>query len=125
MRFVMACGPVLWPMLLVAWIMVLLTVLAAFQLARGRASKRLRGGINAILAMGGMVAVLGFLGQWMGMSKIAGVVAHNRVISPQKVAIGLGESMQTAILGMLVLFVAIAIWLILDAIWRRMAQREA
>ena len=124
LRFVMACGPVFWPMLLMVLIMVVLTVLAAVELAQSRATARLRGRINTILVMGAMVAVLGFLGQWMGMYKMAGVVAHSRVISPQKVALGFAESVQTTILGLMVLFAAASVWLILEAIWRRMAQRE-
>jgi len=92
---------------------------------RGRASEGLHGGINAILAMGGMVAALGFLGQWIGMQKIAGVIATNRVISPQAVATGLREAMNTAVLGLLVLFFALSIWLILDTIRRRVARHEA
>jgi len=124
-RYVMECGAVFWPMLLVAWIMSVLAVVVVVQLVRGRASEGLHGGINAILALGGMVAVLGFLGQWVGMQKIAMVVATNRVISPHMVAAGLRESMHTAILGMLVLFLAAVVWLILETIWRRLAQREA
>ena len=125
MRYVMECGPVFWPMLLIVLMMVLLTAVVIFLLLRGRASEGLHGGINAILALGGMVAVLGFLGQWVGMQKVAGVIATNRVISPQMVAAGLRESMHTAILGMLVLFLAAAVWLILETIWRQLAQRKA
>jgi len=102
-----------------------LTVVVIVQLMRGRASEGLHGGINAILAMGGMVAALGFLGQWIGMQKIAGVIATNRVISPQAVATGLREAMNTAVLGLLVLFFALSIWLILDTIRRRVARHEA
>jgi len=125
MRYVMECGPVFWPMLLISWIMMVLTVVVIVQLMRGKASDGLHGGVNAILAMGGMVAVLGFLGQWIGMQKIAGVIATNRVISPQMVATGLRESMHTAVLGLLVLFFAAAVWLILDTIRRRVARHEA
>jgi len=124
-RYVMECGPVFWPMLLITWIMGVLTVVVIVQLMRGRASEGLHGGINAILAMGGMVAALGFLGQWIGMQKIAGVIATNRVISPQAVATGLREAMNTAVLGLLVLFFALSIWLILDTIRRRVARHEA
>lgn len=124
-RYVMECGVVFWPMLLIALIMVPSTAVLIVQLMRGRASEGVRGGINAILAMGGMVAVLGFLGQWVGMQKIATVIATNRVISPHMVATGLRESMHTAILGMLVLFFAVAAWLILDMIWRMVATRPS
>ena len=124
-RYVMECGFVFWPMLLITWIMGVLTVVVVVQLMRGRASEGLHGGINAILAMGGMVAALGFLGQWIGMQKIAGVIATNRVISPQAVATGLREAMNTAVLGLLVLFFALSIWLILDTIRRRVARHEA
>ena len=124
-RYVMECGFVFWPMLLITWIMGVLTVVVVVQLMRGRASEGLHGGINAILAMGGMVAVLGFLGQWVGMQKIAGVIATNRVINPQAVATGLREAMNTAVLGLLVLFFALSIWLILDTIRRRVARHEA
>jgi len=124
-RYVMECGPVFWPMLLITWIMGVLTLVVIVQLVRGRASNGLHGGITAILAMGGMVAVLGFLGQWVGMQKIAGVIATNRVISPQAVATGLRESMNTAVLGLLVLFFAATVWLILDTIRRRVTRHEA
>ena len=122
-RYVMECGPVFWPMLLMTLVIMMLTVGAIVQLVRGRATEGLRGGINAILALGGIVAVLGFLGQWIGMQKIATVVATNRVISPHAVATGLRESMHTPILGMLALFFAAMIWIILDVIWRMVAKR--
>ncbi len=124
LRYVMECGVVFWPMLLLALIMVFLTVVVVVLLARGKAGEGLHGAINAIPTLGGMVAVLGFLGQWVGMQKIATVVATNRVINPHMVAAGFRESMHTAILGMLVLFFAIAVWLILSAIWRLVARRE-
>ena len=123
-RYVMECGVVFWPMLLITWIMGVLTVVVVVQLMRGKAGDGLHGGVNAILAMGGMVAVLGFLGQWVGMQKMASVIATNRVISPHMVAAGLRESMHTAILGMLVLFFAAAAWLIMSSIWQLAARRE-
>lgn len=123
-RFVMSCGVFFWPMLLVSWIMVVLTVVVIVQLVRGRATAGLHGAINAILALGGIVTALGFLGQFNGLYKMAGVIAHSRVISPQKVALGFAESIQTSILGLMVLVAAATAWLILDTIWRRMAQRE-
>jgi hypothetical protein len=125
LRFVMACGVYFWPMLLVSWIMVVLTVVVIVQLVRGRATAGLHSAINSILALGGMVATLGFLGQLTGMYKMAGIVAHSRVISPQKIALGFSESIQTTILGLMVLVAAATAWLIFDAIWQRMAQRAA
>ena len=55
----------------------------------------------------------------------AAVVAANRVINPHAVAVGLREAMHTAILGLLVLFIATTVWLILDTILRRAARRAA
>jgi hypothetical protein len=125
LRYVMECGPVFWPMLLATGIMVAVIAVVVVQLVRGRATDGLHGTINAILALGGVVAVLGFLGQWVGMQKIAAVVAANRVINPHAVAVGLREAMHTAILGLLVLFIATTVWLILDTILRRAARRAA
>lgn len=124
-RFVMACGFYFWPMLLVSWIILVLTVVVTVQLVRGRATASLRSAINSILALGGIVTALGVLGQLTGMYKMAGIVAHSRVISPQKVALGFSESIQTTILGLMVLVAAATAWLILDTIWQRIARRAA
>ena len=124
-RLIMSCGPMLWPMVFVTLLIGLTTVVAAIQLIQDRRGLRVRGSINAILAGGVVVALMGFLGQAVGLYKAATVVAHARVISPGKVFMGFAESIQTSILGLAVLIGATLIWLVLDVVWRLRSETPA
>jgi len=120
-RWIMSFGPMLWPILLVAAVVCVATVVKAVGLARGRVGELQRGGINAILGWGVVALVLGLLGQFMGLYKGAQALAHARGVRPQLVAMGFGESIQTTILGLLVLLVAMVAWLALG-FWHRLRE---
>jgi len=126
-RFIMSFGVMLWPMLVLAVVVLVLIVVNTVRLVRGRTGPRERSSINAILFWGVVTAVLGFIGQWMGLYKATQViieVSPRLGISPRAVGIGFAESLRTSILGVAVLLVAGVSWFVLGAWWRHIADRR-
>jgi len=126
LRLIASCGVMLWPMLVLALVVMVLIVVNTIRLARGRHDPRVRSSINAILFWGVVTAVLGITGQWIGLYKVAGVifeVAPRLGINPAAVGIGFAESLRTSILGVAILLVAGVSWFLLGAWWRRIAER--
>jgi hypothetical protein len=70
-------------------------------------------GIDAILFWGGVAAVLGFPGQWMGIHRMTRVIRERGIVSPEAVAYGISESLLTPITGMAVLTAAALFWFLL------------
>jgi len=125
-RLIASCGVMLWPMLVLAVVVLVLIFVNTIRLARGRDTLRVRSSINAILFWGVVTAILGFIGQWIGLYKGVGAifeVAPRLGINPRAVGIGFAESLRTSILGVTVLLVAGVSWFGLRAWWWRSAER--
>lgn len=125
LRFFQEAGPVIFPVLLLAGVVLLLTLWngLALLLRQNAASSR-RTSIDAILFWGSVAAVLGFLGQWIGILKITKFVAREGVVSPPMVVLGLSESLLTTVTGMIVFTVAGFLWFFLRVgLWS--AERRA
>jgi len=126
-RLIASCGVMLWPMLVLAVVVLVLIAANTVRIIRGRADARVRSSINAILFWGVVTSVLGFTGQWMGLFKAVKVifdVAPRLGINPRAVGIGFAESLRTSILGVTVLLVAGVSWFLLSAWRRRIAERD-
>ncbi len=126
LRLIASCGVMLWPMLVLAVVVLVLIVVAVVRLVRGRTEHRTRSSIDAILFWGVVTAVLGFIGQWIGFYKVVQMlfeVAPRLGINPQAVGIGFAESLRTPIFGVAVLLVAGISWFVLSAWRRRIAER--
>lgn len=124
LRLVMSCGPMLWPMMVLTAVVLVMSLVSALRLLRGRAGPRVRSSINAILFWGVVTAVLGLLGQWMGLYKGTQVILRDGPrlgINPQAVGLGFAEALRTSILGVTVLIVSGVAWFLLQAWWRRLA----
>ena len=121
LQIIASCGVMLWPMLVLAIVVLVLIVVNTIRLAQGRAGPQVRSSINAILFWGVVTTVLGFTGQWMGLYKGALAIfefAPRLGINPRAVGVGFAESLRTSILGVAVLLVAGVSWFALSA-WRR------
>lgn len=114
-RFLSEAGPVIFPLMLLAAVVLGLTLWNALVLMlRGSAAaNRRRHSIDAILFWGSVAAVLGFLGQWIGLAKMAQLVAQRGIVSPQMVVFGLSESLMTTVSGMVVFTVSAFLWFFL------------
>jgi hypothetical protein len=126
LQFLREAGPVIFPVILLGGVVLLLTLWNALTLTLRGADKpaRRRASIDSILFWGGVAAVLGFLGQWIGILKITKAIAQEGVVSPPMVVLGLSESLLTTVTGMMVLTVAAFLWFILRVgLWTR--EREA
>lgn len=126
LRFIASCGVMLWPILVLAIVVLVLIVVNTVRLARGRSGPHVQSSINAILFWGVVTTILGFIGQWMGLYKAVQWIfefAPRLGINPRAVGIGFAESLRTAILGVTVLLVAGVSWFLLRAWWRRNAER--
>ena len=115
MRFLMEAGPFIWPIILLTIVVCFLFLWnSLFLLLRPEsATAGRRKSINAVLFWGGVAAVLGLLGQWMGIHRITKVIYEAEGVSPPMVVYGLAESLWTPLAGMTVLVGAFVLWSLL------------
>ena len=121
LQFLREAGPVIFPLLLLAVVVLILTLWNGLVLVlrRSLATGRRRS-IDAILFWGSVAAVLGFLGQWIGILKITKVVARQGIVSPSMVVLGLSESLLTTVTGMMIFTVSAFLWFFLRVgLWSR------
>jgi hypothetical protein len=114
-RFFMESGPLIFPVLILAVVIVVLTLynlVVLFSRERLAAGQRRRS-IDAILFWGSVAAMLGFLQQWLGLNRMVRVVAERGIVNPQMVTYGFSESLLTPVTGMFVLVVAAFSWFFL------------
>jgi drug/metabolite transporter (DMT)-like permease len=113
LEFMMTMGLFRFPLMLLALVVVVLIVVQALKARRaGRAEP------NPILFWGAVAAVLGFLGQYLGMYHSLRVISQATKLSPQLMAQGLAESFTTTLFGLVVFVVAALAWFGLGA-WNR------
>jgi biopolymer transport protein ExbB/TolQ len=113
-RFLMEAGPMIWPVILLALVILILVIRNAVALIGKRAeSASRRNSIDAVLFWGGFAAVIGFLGQWLGVMKLITAIVERGIVSPKAVVFGLSESLLTPIAGMFVLVAAAFLWFVL------------
>lgn len=72
--------------------------------------ERLERGLSAILFWGCVCAVIGFLGQFMGLYLSLQAIREAGVVSPPMLAQGLAVSLITPVSGLVVLLVSATIW---------------
>lgn len=124
-RFLMEAGPMIWPVILLALVIVGLVIRNAVALLGKRvepASRRT--GIDAILFWGSVAALIGLLGQWLGVMKLITAIVERGIVSPKVVVFGLSESLLTPVAGMFVLVVSAFLWFFLRVgLWRAERSR--
>lgn len=119
-RFLMEAGPLIWPVILLVFVILGLVIKNAVGLIgkRGEPANR-RHSIDAVLFWGSVAAVIGFLGQWLGVMKIITILVDHGVVSPNLVVLGLSESLLTPVAGMFVLVGSAFLWFFLRVgLWR-------
>ena len=111
-------GVYMWPLLLFAIIIVVLSIKKIIDLffKKDLNSMKLESGINSILFWGGMSVLLGFLGHFFGLYLAMEAISRASDISPVIVAAGYGVSLITVLFGLLNLLVASLFWFVLR--WR-------
>ena len=113
--FLIQAGPVIIPLMVLAAVIDVLALWNALALIiKGAASaSRRRRSIDAILFWGGVAAILGFLGQWIGVSNMIRVVVEKGLVSPPMVVLGLSESLLTPVSGMVLFVLSAFFWFFL------------
>jgi biopolymer transport protein ExbB/TolQ len=107
-------GPLIFPVILLVLVIAGLGVVNAVALIRRKsAAPSRRNSIDAILFWGSVAALIGFLGQWLGIMKIITVIVEHGVVSPNMVVLGLSESLLTPVAGMFVFVVSVFLWFFL------------
>jgi biopolymer transport protein ExbB/TolQ len=114
-RFFLQAGPLIWPIALLSLVILGLALWNAIALLTGRSRSyaRRRQSVDGVLFWGGVAALLGFLGQWLGIARMTEAIARAGIVSPTAIAIGISESLLTPISGMAVLTVAAFCWFFL------------
>ena len=113
-RLLMEAGPLIWPVILLVFVIFGLVIKNAVALIgkRGEPTSR-RHSIDAVLFWGSVAAVIGFLGQWLGVMRLITVIFERGVVSPNMVVYGLSESLLTPVAGMFVLVISAFLWFFL------------
>ncbi len=111
-------GIYMWPLLLFAIIIVVLSIKKIVDLffKKDLNQLQLESGVNSILFWGGMSLLLGFLGHYNGMYLAMQEISRASDISPAIVAMGYGVSLITVMFGLLNLLIAAIVWFVLR--WR-------
>lgn len=114
MQLLREAGPLIFPVILLALVIVGLVIRNTVALigSKSEATRR-RNSIDSVLFWGSVAAVLGFLGQWLGVTKIISAIVERGVVSPQMVVLGLSESLLTPVAGMMVFVVSAFLWFFL------------
>lgn len=126
LQFVQEAGPVILPLMLLSAVILMLTFWNALVLLLRESDKpsRRRHSIDSVLFWGSVAAILGFLGQWIGIVKITKFIASEGVVSPSAVVMGLSESLLTTVSGMMIFTVSAFFWFFLRiGLWT--AQRRS
>jgi biopolymer transport protein ExbB/TolQ len=118
-------GLYMWPLSILAIVIVALSVKKAVDLfaRRGLDRESLERGLGAILFWGCVAAVLGFLGQFHGTYLSLRVISQAPVISPALVAEGLAVSLITTLFGLILLALAAVAWFGLSCRYRSLLSR--
>lgn len=113
-RFLMEAGPLIWPLILLVFVIVGLAIRNVVALLGRRGEPgRSRSSIDAILFWGSVAALVGFLGQWLGVMKLVTAIVERGILSPGLVVLGLSESLLTPVAGMFVLLISAFLWFFL------------
>lgn len=121
-QFLSEAGPLIMPIILLTLVIGLLVLWNALCLLfrRDDIPARRRQSIDAVLFWGGVAAMLGFLGQWIGIHNLTRHIHELGVVSPEAVSYGISESLLTPIAGMTVLVAAAFLWFFLRlGFWSR------
>ena len=114
LQFIREAGPLIFPVILLVLVIAGLGVVNAVALIRRKsAAPSRRNSIDAILFWGSVAALIGFLGQWLGIMKIITVIVEHGGVSPNMVVLGLSESLLTPVAGMFVFVVSVFLWFFL------------
>ena len=111
-------GFYMWPLLLFAIIIIVLSIKKIIDLffKSDLSHAELESGINSILFWGGMSVLIGFLGHFHGLYLAMVAISRANDISPAIVAMGYGISLITVLFGLLNLLFSAIIWFVLR--WR-------
>ena len=114
LQFMREAGPLIFPVILLALVIAILAIRNAVALlsTKSTAASR-RNSIDAILFWGSVAALIGFLGQWLGIMKMITVIHEHGIVSPNMVVLGLSESLQTPLGGMVVFVISGFVWFFL------------
>jgi hypothetical protein len=115
MYFFKSMGMFLFPMLIMAVVILVLAIRKFADLFGGKdlTSYQRQKGLHAILFWGVVSAVFGVLGQVTGIYNALNAIRQAKEISPQVVAMGLAQSYTTTIFGLELMIIAGIIWFIL------------
>ena len=111
-------GIFMWPLLILAIVIVVLSIKKAIDLFLKTDDniERHEIGINAIIFWGGISAVIGFFAHHSGVILAMNAIKNANDISPAIVAHGYHLSLTTVITGLLILLISAISWFILR--WR-------
>lgn len=116
MRYMLEGGFTMWPILLLAIVVAILTLANSARLfVMRKADARTQSSVNAILFWSTVAVVVGLFGQWSGLYKGFTAVAEFGMLNPSAVIMGFSETLISTIAGLTVFIAAAPCWFVLHA----------
>jgi len=117
-------GPMMWLLLIIAFLIIFLTSKKTIQLfsKQDLPEPVLENGINAIIFWGSIAAVLGFFAHYLGIYNAMQAIAKATAVSPAIIASGYSVSLITILSGLILFIISAIIWFILRWRYRRLVK---
>ena len=115
-------GIFMWPLLIIALIIIYLTIRKTIDLffTENQNRSKMKNGINAILFWGGFSIVLGVFSHFVGIYLAMQAIKAAGDISPGIVANGYSMSLISILSGLFIFMISAIIWLVLQWKYKKM-----
>ena len=126
LHFFYSGGAFMWPLLLLAIVILVLFVKKAIELFIKRDARQanLENGINAIIFWGAISVVLGIFAHFLGVYHAMQAIAKANDISPAIVSIGYAMSLNTILFSLFIFMFAAIFWFVLRWQYKRVAMKS-
>lgn len=114
MTFFQMLGEYKWPLLILAFLIVILAAYNAFLIGNFASSDRIKSGLKALLVTGSLCAALGIFAQIHGIWEALEAIMEAADISPRIVINGLKVSFASTLFGLAGFLVSGLMWLALS-----------
>ncbi|HMB91856.1 MAG TPA: MotA/TolQ/ExbB proton channel family protein [Rhodothermales bacterium] len=127
MHYINAGGPFMWPLVLIALVLMGLSIKKAIDLFQrtDQSAEDLKKGLQAIWQLGLFCFFWGLLSQAVGLYQMLSAVEAAGDVSPALLAGGLKVSLIAPIFGLIILVVSLVVWFLLQLRYRSLIVEVA
>ena len=127
MYFIQAGGPFMWPLIIMALVLIGLAIKKAIDLFQrtDQSAENLKKGLPAILHLGIFCLFWGVLSQAVGLYQMLAAVEAAGDVSPSLLAGGLKVSMIAPLFGLIIMVLSMVVWFALRLRYRSLVDDVA